>query len=247
MTSLFLAWQARNRSWYPVGRLDADVAAHRFHFGYTKGALLAGSKEGFAALPSFPDMNQSYESSELFPLFKNRVLTSTRHDFSSYLATLDMSEPDPIAMLALTGGERQTDSLEVFPKIDKRPDGSFMARFFVHGMRYMTPEARVRALQLKSGEALGVSVELNNPSTQYGIQLTTRDYHFVGWTPHYLVADLLMAVSSKPQVSARVILVNQEDVPVNRRILVEFRGTLPKGVEPMSGEHFQLIAAESRR
>jgi hypothetical protein len=226
--------------------LDADDSGHHFYFGYTKGALIARTKVGFEALPSFPDLNQSYESAELFPLFQNRVLTSTRADFAGYLASLDLKEPDPIEMLALTGGERQTDSLEVFPKIIKQPDGTFMARFFVHGLRYMTAEAQARALLLKAGDDLGVSVELNNPSTTVGIQLTTRDYHFVGWTPHYLVSDLLKAVSAGPKVSAKVVRVNQSETPVNRRILVEFRGTLPRDVEPMSSEPYQLITAQSR-
>jgi hypothetical protein len=106
MNSLFLAWQAPNRAWFPVGRLDADLAHHHYHFGYTKGALKAQRDVGFAPLPAFPDFDATYESSELFPLFQNRVLTPSRKDFALYLASLDLPAEgaDPVEILAISGG-----------------------------------------------------------------------------------------------------------------------------------------------
>jgi len=75
------------------------------------------------------------------------------------------------------------------------------------------------------------------------IQLTVpEDYLILGWTPHYLVPDLLVAISENSEVTARVIRVNQESVPPFRRILVEFGGVLPKNFEHMSTTPFQLIA-----
>jgi hypothetical protein len=90
MKSLFLAWQAPNRAWFPVGRLDADVAEQRYQFGYTKGALQAEHAVGFKPLPAFPEFERTYESSELFPLFQNRVLDPGRKDFAAYLTSLDL-------------------------------------------------------------------------------------------------------------------------------------------------------------
>jgi len=240
MRSLFLAWQAPNRRWFPIGRLDADL--EHYEFGYTRGALEAKKEVGFAALPAFPDLRRRYESAELFPLFKNRVLDPGRKNFSEYLQTLGLEANDPIEILALTGGERQTDNFEVFPKIEKRADGSFASRFFLHGLRHVSAAARTRAHSLMPGDELGVSLELNNPQTGTAIQLTAReDYLILGWAPHYLVSDLLNAISERPEVTARVIRVNQEGVPPYRRILVEFGGTLPENVEPMSDRRFQLI------
>lgn len=245
MRSLFLAWQAPDRRWFPVGRLDA--ARDYFVFGYTKGALQAKQAVGFDALPAFPNLQQRYESAELFPLFKNRVLDANRKNFAEYLTSLGLTHSDPIEILSVTGGERQTDSFEVFPKIEKAPDNSFSCRFFVHGLRYMREQAQVRALSLKPGEDLGVAVELNNPKTRTAILLTTRpDYELIGWTPHYLVSDLLSAMSESPLVTAKVVRVNQDGVPSSRRVLVEFGGTLPATFEPMSGEAFQLITRSAR-
>jgi hypothetical protein len=250
MKSLFLAWQAPNRAWFPVGLLDTDVRQHYYAFRYTKGALDAQREVGFSPLPAFPDFERRYESGELFPLFENRVLDSSRKNFREYLQSLDLGpdNSDPIDILAVSGGERQTDSFEVFPKIEKGTDGSFSCRFFVHGWRYMREDSRERAMALKPGEALGISLELTNPVTRAAIQLTTRgDYHFLGWTPRYLVEDLLRAIANGPQICAKVVRVNGAEVPANRRVLVELAGKLPAGLDPMTGAQFQPIVANNPR
>jgi hypothetical protein len=244
MKSLYLAWQGPNRQWFPIGRLDAKSAPHEhFFFGYTKGALGAAKAVGFRPLPAFPDFRGEYESPELFPLFKNRVLDPNRKNFPEYLESLGLEHNDPIEILSVTGGERRTDNLEVFPRIIKDAQGSFVCRFFLHGLRHMSEEARARAMTLKEGDQLGVSIELTNPATRVGIQLTTLpDYYFVGWTPHYLIVDLLKATTSAVEaISAKVVRVNMDDVPPNRRVLIEFSGKLPAEVTPMSGPEFQLI------
>jgi hypothetical protein len=245
MKTLYLAWQGPDRKWFPVGRLDADLTDNRFQFGYTKGALSAEQAVGFKPLLAFPDFERSYESSELFPLFKNRVIDSTRKNFAEYLESLGLEDNDPIAILAVTGGERRTDSLEVFPRIVKDAEGSFKCRFFLHGLRHMNEEARQRAMSLKPGEQLGVSIELTNPATRVGIQLTTSDYHFLGWTPHYLIADLIGATSDVNVIGAKVVRVNMDDAPLNRRVLIEFSGKLPDEVVPMSQPDFQLISPKA--
>lgn len=238
--TLFLAWQApTDRAWFPVGRLDAVTESSRYRFNYTRGALSA-QRAGFHPVVSFPSLDRSYESSELFPMFKNRVL-HPRKDFSSYLASLALDRPDPIEILAVTGGERQTDSFEVFPKIEKRPDDSFVCRFFLHGLRHVSEAAQHRATLLKPGEPLGVSLELNNPTQGLAIQLTSHNYEFIGWTPRYIVEDLLKAINKNPRLSASVVQVNAAGIPLNRRVLVEMRGFLPEGIEPMTDGDFLPI------
>jgi hypothetical protein len=242
--SLFLAWQAPNRAWFPVGRLNADGQRPLYVFQYTKGALQAQQEVGFKPLLAFPNFDQRYESPELFPLFKNRVLDPHRKDFFDYLRSLDLDpeHPDPLEILAISGGERQTDSLEVFPKIEKKADNSFSCRFFLHGLSHVSEEAQQRALSLQPGDPLGVSLEINNPKTVVAIQLTsTQDYHFLGWAPRYLVSDLLRAIAQNPKVRAHVVRVNELGIPLSRRVLIELAGDLPAGFEPMSGAEFQTI------
>lgn len=247
MKTLFLAWQAPDvRQWFPVGRLEADVEHSNYVFQYTRGAIDA-QRGGFHPIASFPRLEDRYQSDELFPMFKNRILGSQRKDFSEYLRSLDLERDDPIEILSITGGERQTDSFEVFPKIERQPDNSFHCRFFLHGLRHMTENAQERSLTLCPGESLGVSVELTNPKTGLAIQLTSSDYAFVGWAPRYLVGDLLQAIAQTQRIEAKVVRVNAADVPANRRVLVELAGVLPEGFEPMAGDSFLPVASPGAR
>lgn len=247
MKTLFLAWQdsAVTRTWFPIGQLDADMVKSRFRFGYTHGAEMAHRKVGFAPLDSFPKFNDIYESSELFPLFRNRIVGEERTDFREYLRQLDLNpdETNPLDILALTGGERQTDNLEVFPKIERHKDGNFRYRFLLHGWRHVNQAAQRKLLELQTGQELRVAIELNNPSMEFALQLyTPNDYHMVGWAPRYLVGDLCRAMSELPSnIQAEVIKINPAPAPTKQRVLVELRGRWPAKYKPMSTPEFQLL------
>jgi hypothetical protein len=247
--TLFLAWQdkEKTRRWFPVGRLDANRALSRYQFRYVHGAEEANSEMGFAPLDDFPDFYQVYESSELFPLFQNRVLGESRKDFADYLKWLDL-EPksaDPVEILAVNGGYRATDSFEVFPKIDRQRDGSFVCRFFLHGSRHVNSFAQKRIEELRAGERLSVALELTNPATAFAVQIQTLDYHMIGWSPRYLVADLAHALASAPgSYEAAVIRINPAPAPSKQRLLIEFRGRWPANYQPMSGPEFEPLGAD---
>ncbi len=244
MTTLFVAWQApgASRAWFPIGRLD--VENKHYAFRYTQGALDAEMKSGFSPLISFPKFGETYESGDLFPLFQNRVLDPSRKDFEEYIGWLGLNKTnsDPIEILGLTGGERQTDSLEVFTRIVKREDQSFSCRFFLHGLRHVLEAARESAYLLKPDAALQIAVELNNP-TGLAIQLQTHDHHMIGWSPRYLVPDLIAAINSNTKVSAKVVQVNEYGAPLARRILIELSGNLPADYVPMSSPEFRVLSA----
>jgi hypothetical protein len=247
MNTLFVAWQAANssRAWFPIGRLDASVDRHEYVFRYTQGALRAHERAGFAPLVAFPEFKRRYESSELFPLFKNRVLDPGRKDFLEYLGwlALDPASADPIEILGLTGGERQTDSLEVFPKVNKKPDGTFSCRFFLHGLRHVSVAGKARAEELRTDEPLQVAIEVNNPATGLAVQLQTTDCHIIGWAPRYLVQDLCTAIASHSRIDAQVTRINRVDAPAARRVLIQLRGGLPGNVEPMTSDEYEVLAS----
>jgi hypothetical protein len=245
MSTLFVAWQAPDptRAWFPIGRLDASSDPAAYVFRYTRGALSARDRSGFKPLIAFPEFERRYEASQLFPLFKNRVLEPNRKDFAEYLHWLDMDpeRADPIEILGLTGGERQTDSLEVFPKLHKRHDGTIRCRFFLHGLRHVPQAARDRAERLAEGEALQVAIEVNNPATTHAVQLQTADCHLIGWAPRYLVDDLRAALLEHPTISATVQRVNRLGAPFARRVLVELRGGVPAAFEPMASDDYIVV------
>ena len=242
--TLFLAWQdgKLSRQWFPVGRLDADVDHEFYRFRYTGGAERAQQEAGFPLLLEFPRLDADYRSSELFPLFQNRVMNPKRPDFVDYVHGLDLpDEADPIQILAANGGYRATDSYEVFPKIEKSVGGYFRCRFFLHGSRHLNADARERIGRLRDREELHVTLELTNPATGLAVQIQTQDYHMIGWAPRYVVFDLARALIETPDgCEATVVRVNPRPVTSEQRVLIEMRGRL-KDHEPMGSRDFMPL------
>jgi hypothetical protein len=254
MKTLFLAWQhtrpdpaqrPATRAWYPIGKLEAEPDGAFYRFAYTEGARRAAKEAGFAPLDSFPELSRIYESAELFPVFRNRLIQRNRDDFHDYVQRLGLSdaEANPMEILAVSGGTRQTDNLEVFPKIQKHRDGSFSCRFFLHGWRHVSAAAQSRLDTLNAGYVLRVCLELNNPATGAAIQLQTADdYHMLGWAPRYLISDMLHTLAHAPStLEATVVRLNPPPAPGNQRLLVELNGRFDENYQPMSGGDFRPL------
>ena len=142
----------------------------------------------------------------------------------------------------MDGGRRVTDFFEVFPKLVKGDDGSFVCRFFLHGLDHTNSAARERMESLDPGERLHVTLELTNPTKQPAVQIQTLDYYMIGWSPRYFAHDLMMAMAeSRGEYEARVVRLNPVPYPSSQRMLVEMRSRW-ESHEPMSGEDFQPLA-----
>ena len=244
--TLFLAWKDRlhTRQWFPVGRLDVRADNPAYRFRYVCGAKRAQEEVGFPLLLDFPDIERDYRSLDIFPLFRNRIISPNRPDFQDYLQSLDLppENADPIDILIASGGQRATDAYEVFPKIVKGDDGSFTCRFFLHGARHISESARNRLDSLERGEELRVALELNNPVTTLAVQIQTTEYHMIGWAPRYLVPDLVMAMAESPgEYEARAVRINPKPTPSAHRLLIEMSGRWEKH-EPMSGDDYTPLA-----
>ncbi|MFM2057560.1 MAG: hypothetical protein RLY71_1945 [Pseudomonadota bacterium] len=261
MKTLFLAWQAAqqradsvrpSRAWYPIGRLEAATDRRTYRFTYTQGARRAQQEAGFAPLIAFPDISRIYEDDELFPLFQNRLLNPRRSDYPASLARMALTpdNADPIEVLGLSEGVRQTDHLQVFPQLQINHDGRFHSRFFLHGWRHTHPVSQARLQHLREGESLRVAIEinnLNNPVASTAVQLqSTDDQMVLGWAPRYLVDDLARACSAMPaEVTAQVCKINLPPAPYQQRVLIELSGQFTEAYEPMNGPDFQPIVTDT--
>ena len=247
--TLYLGWQdaAQSRAWFPVGRLDAVLNRPSFRFRHVKGAKRARETGGFDLVPGFGDLHGDYASPVLFPVFQNRVMSPRRPDFEDYVKGLGLDpavDPavDPTSLLVVDGGRRVTDFFEVFPKLVKSDDGSFVCRFFLHGFDHTNAAARERMESLEPGERLNVTLDLTNPTKQPAVQILTLDYYMLGWSPRYFAHDLMMALAESPgEYEARVVRLNPVPYPFSQRVLVEMRSRWDKH-EPMSSEDFEPLA-----
>ena len=236
MTMLYLAWQHRSsRRWFPIGRLIRhDSSTGRFEFSYIQGAKEA-EESGFRTIPAFPNLEQRYRSSELFPTFRNRVMNIRRIDRPVYLEQLglDAEECDELTELSVSGGRSYTDSFEVFPPIEPDLDGVFRTQLMLHGLRHTNPDAITAAQNLQPGNELRVAVELNNPVATHAILVYTQDYYVLGWLPRYVAEGIHRGgdwtIADAKATVARV----SPDAPLSHRVLLDFTGRLPPGVNPM--------------
>jgi len=242
MTKLFLAWQdPEDRAWYPVGLLT--VEGDRYRFVYTQGAL---ASERFIPLGIMQDLRKRYESTELFPLFSNRVLPKSRPEYRDLLHWLNLNadEVDPLQLLALTEGIRKTDTLTVFPCPTEQKDGTCLVHFFSHGIRYLSKEAIDRVHSLDSGVRLYLMLDIQNEYDEYAIAIRTDDpKSIVGYCPRYLATDFrqLLTAPDPKEVEVSVERINR-DAPAQLRMLCSLTGPWPEGFRPCEGGHYTPLA-----
>jgi hypothetical protein len=247
--SLFVTWRSGGEGrgyWGPVGRLDSDESGYRFV--YLKGAL---TLPGFVPFAGMSDLDQVYQSDELFPLFANRLLARSRPEYQAYLSWSGFERgqaPHPIAILGVTAGRRATDQVEVFPCPVKGADGRYQCDFFVHGLRWSAPAALEIVATLKPGDELALSHEPDNAQDANAVAVltaATRDGQRIGYVPRYLCADVLalQALVGTGHVSACVRRVNS-DAPMQHRLLCRVSSPWPDAFEPCSGDEYTPIVDE---
>jgi hypothetical protein len=244
MNTLYLAWRQPDQRWWPVGRLSREGS--EYVFTYTQGARSA-EEAGFRPLSSFPDFDQVYVSTQLFPTFQNRLPPQSRPDYEDFIEWLDLEhgEADPLVMLARSGGQRETDMFEVFPVPERTVEGRYRSTFFVHGLRYRGPTAEEEARRLSPGDALALEAEPQNPHDPRALRIYTvvRGVH-IGFVPRYLCQDVhaLMAAAGE-QAQARVQRVNAPPTPAQFRVLCSLDAPWPQGFRPLAHPDFEVLHA----
>lgn len=246
--SLYIAFRSASPSagrWGPIGRLEQIDGVYRFV--YTRGAERL---EGFQAFPEMPDLHATYESYELFPVFANRLLARSRPEYSAYLTWGGFNPdepPDPLAVLAVTEGRRQTDSFEVFPCPIPNGDGQFLTKFFLHGLRWMPELAAKRVDALQPGEPLALMLDFQNPHDLHAVAvrpLADIDRLMLGYVPRYLARDVReLCVKSDPDfIRVEVERVNA-NAPLQQRLLCRVAARWPSDFKPCCGGDYQPLAA----
>jgi hypothetical protein len=243
MKKLFLAWQdSRSRHWFPIGKLTFD--GNHYHFVYTHGVKKAQTEANFKLLHSFSERDRIYTSSELFPLFSNRLMRPSRPDYQDYIQWLNIpqDEDDPISILARSGGHKATDNFEVFPYPESNENGLYHVHFFVRGLRYM-PECSIELVkQLKPEYRLYLTHDLQNNHDSKALLLITEQRHNLGYCPRYLAADIYELLKQNPQsVDVRVERVNLAPTPIQFRLLCNLTAQWHDNFQPFSNQDYQPI------
>jgi hypothetical protein len=232
-TKLLVVWQQPStRAMIPVGILAFDGRIYTFEYLPNIG----GVKE-FRPLLGFRDLAETYQSDELFPLFRERVLDPTRPDFVRVLdqLSLDPESATPWEQLVRSGGSSEGDTLQVTPFPRESAEG-WVCTALVAGVRYLEKktvetaigrtrlysEAELEALlgTLTPGDVLQVIAEIGNDYNDDAQLFFTERNEPVGYVPDWLAKLTAPRLKDGGSVTAVVDRVNGLSAGWHLRVLV---------------------------
>lgn len=238
---LLVAWQhPTTRAYDLVGCLDILAGTDApYRFGYFRRAAKVDRFQPFIDLPN-PAV--TYTSSEVFPLFANRMTPRSRADYPQVAASVGLgSEADPFEVLARTGGKRVTDTVEVVSEPVVNPEGRLDVNFLAHGIRYI-PHASAIIDDLAAGDALRVLSDVQNPHDRLAIALADRHTQTLGWIPRYLVEPIHRAANRTDwsDISVTVEHVGDRNGPPHLRLLCHLSAPWDPAHRVFEGDEYEL-------
>lgn len=242
MKDIYIIWQDaddKNRMWHPVAKLS-KTQQNTYVFRYTKGA----KNTNFSPFPRMLDLNSVYESTDLFPFFKNRIFSKNRPEFNDFLRwTLSSEDIDPLELLALLGGEKATDNYRIV-STPIESDGKYRQKFFVSGVRYITKLAQEKLLTLGNGQELHMKYEDDNKFDQNAILLTLPQESqeiVLGYYPAYLNQDIrnLVGCNHPNQYCTVKVIQMNEDAPSQYKLFCSIEAPWKKGFIPFKGTEYK--------
>jgi len=235
---LFVSWKNSNQQRVPIGQLEFKDGYYIFQ--YTQGAL----KDNFRPFDGMKHLNRVYESKELFPFFKNRLLQKSRPEYQDYLRWLNIKDETlhPMIELTITGGVRATDSFELYPLPQKEKE--YVVKFFSRGIRHLAKSYNQRVEGLKENRKLYLMRDIQNELDNYALVLRTNNpIELVGYCPSFYTKDFntLIEKNGTENIYLKVIK-NNTDAPSQLKLLCEFRTKWSKEFKAFDNKDFQIIA-----
>ncbi len=241
--AVYLAWRDPDTAdWRVVGQLSEQDDG--YFFAYTKGALVSNK---FQAFDGMQDLRSRYVSRELFPVFKNRVLSEKRPEYPKFLEWLGLSDEEatPISILGRSGGLRGTDQLQLFKRIEFQADGSFTSYFFAHGLRYLSHSAVERVNHLQVGTKLRLCLDSQNEYDADAIIIRAdQPPEIIGYCPRYMAKTITKLLQQDKNCLSLSVAALQESAPANYKLLCKLVGNAGAAVNSlMLDEEYELLAS----
>jgi hypothetical protein len=96
----------------PVAELSRQQGRYLFRY------LEAFKNRGLTPLPGLPDLDEVYESKELFPYFEERIPDTRERPIRDWITRQGLPVDDKLTLLAVLGRKVITDSYEIRLKAD---------------------------------------------------------------------------------------------------------------------------------
>lgn len=238
----FLTWQdPDSRDWHVIGILEYEKK--QYSFRYTQGSKATNN---FIPFSGMDNLTKKYRSSELFPVFQNRLLSSKRPEFPKFISWLGLNSEtaNSMNMLTRSGGVRGTDNLQLFPKIELDSDGGFEHVFFVHGGRYLSESAQNRIDSLTSRDILYACLDIQNEFDSNAVLLRTQNPpELVGYIPRYLSLELFSILKEEQNDMTFSVELISNEAPESYKLLCRVKGKLSTESQGsfMAGQEYQPL------
>ncbi|NCD12606.1 MAG: hypothetical protein EOL93_08630 [Epsilonproteobacteria bacterium] len=235
---LSLVWRnPQTRTWTPVACIEYKDST--YFFNYTNGA----KNENFVPFGQMNDLTKKYSSNELFPIFKNRLLSKSRPEYEDYLNWLDIQgEYNDFLELSRSRGIRATDELQLFPIPTKNEAGDYEVLFFSHGISHIAPGYVNRLESLQKNDLLLLLQDIQNEADPFALALRTKDdpVELLGYCPAFFAKDFnkLLDLNGKDHVHVYVQKVNLT-APLQLKLLCKLVTKWHNDFIPFDEEEFQ--------
>lgn len=205
---MYLIWKSdKSRKQHIVGQLTKNG---KYEFKYSKEVNKA-IEDGFTPLVCFPNLNETYFSEILFPVFSSRLPDRKRKDIKDILKKYDLEEFDSYELLKRSGARLPIDNFEFIDPIfddEKEPERIF----YVAGVRYYIGcEGKKcdESLLLNRGDELKLECEPDNLKDSFAIKVfDTNDIH-VGYIPRYYSKGITEAMQKHMKIQANIYNVDK--------------------------------------
>lgn len=241
---VYLAWQEPNtKEWHVVGMLREYKEGYTFD--YTGGAYASNK---FIAFSGMENLEKTYVSTELFPLFKNRLLSKNRPEYPRFIDWLGLEKNNlsPISILGRSGALRGTDSLQMFNRIEIDLDGSFEHVFFAHGLSHLSQSALNRVTNLTSGERLYLCLDCQNSFDGNAIIIRAeKPAEIVGYCPRYFTKYICKSLRENSFNFSIHVETLSKNAPANYQLMCKLKGNVSTEEKDtfMNQEEFQPITS----
>lgn len=172
-------------------------------------------------------------------------MNSRRRDYGRFIESLDLPlDATPWEQLARSGGQREGDTIQLFPVPLVSPDGSTSCRFLVHGVRHVEkndPTVQERIDSLVESEEILLIDEPKNPKNSQAIQIATSEGRTLGWVPNLLL-DYVHKIREHAPVHIFVEHTNSASIPYHFRVIARIDGVVPPGYRPFDGPGWETLA-----
>lgn len=223
---LCLLWQnKKTRDWYHVGNLTYEK--NKYYFEYqvadSKRNVFEALDNGYRLHPTFPNVQQKYESEILFGAFARRLPQKSRKDYQVILKNLGITEESTdFEVMSITGGTINSDNYE-FVKPIKYDGTKFKLDFYLRGWRYYNHDTE----HLKQGDELSLVAEPENKYDNNAVAIYKNKDRKIGYVPAFyssFITEMINAENRSKKVNYTLDYEYDPEAPSQFKVEMEIRG-----------------------